>query len=181
MIIFNKKNATIFFIKKTAKRKKSISTISLFFNLRTLKQNYIHLNEKLVFIDKNKISFLDKKTFNFDNFNKYLKIKNWYKIYPFFIFIHFFVDTILIYIKRKGGGNISQEESIFLALRKIIFDIAKNINILKNTKIYYNANEIPIISRNLSKNLFTTKNLKNKERKKFGLKKARKASQYHKR
>lgn len=69
--------------------------------------------------------------------------------------------TIVIFV--KGGGVISQPNAIILAIAKAICTIDNN---LKNS---------------LKKNQLLTCDSRIKERRKYGLKKARKASQYSKR
>ncbi len=68
-----------------------------------------------------------------------------------------------IIIKVKGGGIISQIEAIRLAISKALSKINKDYR--------------PI----LKQNLFLRRDSRIKERRKYGLKKARKASQYSKR
>jgi small subunit ribosomal protein S9 len=74
------------------------------------------------------------------------------------------LDTI---VKVKGGGLIGQTEAIRLA-------IARALCILDQTSE-------TIVRKTLRTQGFLTQDSRIKERRKYGLKKARKASQYHKR
>jgi small subunit ribosomal protein S9 len=90
-----------------------------------------------------------------------------------------------IFVKVKGGGLLGQTEAIKLAMSKAVSFID-----------YSNTETVQTVSPNFTAStetlaLFVRKQLKNKgyltqdsrvkERRKYGLKKARKASQYHKR
>lgn len=74
------------------------------------------------------------------------------------------LDTI---VKVKGGGLIGQTEAIRLA-------IARALCVLDQTSE-------TVIRKTLRTQGFLTQDSRIKERRKYGLKKARKASQYHKR
>jgi small subunit ribosomal protein S9 len=74
------------------------------------------------------------------------------------------IDTI---VKVEGGGLIGQAEAIKLAVARAIARL--------------NDNESADIRKNLKQKGYLTQDSRSKERRKYGLKKARKASQYHKR
>jgi small subunit ribosomal protein S9 len=77
------------------------------------------------------------------------------------------IDTI---VKVQGGGLIGQAEAIKLG-------IARAICQLQN----FNEEENNIVKKALKDKGYLTIDARVKERRKYGLKKARKASQYHKR
>lgn len=68
-----------------------------------------------------------------------------------------------IYVNVHGGGINSQVEAIQLAISRVLYILDENV---KNS---------------LKANFFLTRDSRIKERRKYGLKKARKASQYSKR
>jgi small subunit ribosomal protein S9 len=68
-----------------------------------------------------------------------------------------------IFVKVEGGGIMSQLDAIQLAIAKVLAKIDKNNRIILSTQNY----------------LFSDSRIK--ERRKYGLRKARKAAQYHKR
>jgi small subunit ribosomal protein S9 len=74
------------------------------------------------------------------------------------------MDTI---VKVEGGGLIGQAEAIKLAVARAI----AKLNDTENCEI----------RKNLKQKGYLTQDARSKERRKYGLKKARKASQYHKR
>ncbi len=76
------------------------------------------------------------------------------------------IDTI---VKVKGGGLIGQAEAIKLGIARAICQL--------NTL----GTENEIIKKSLKDKGYLTIDARVKERRKYGLKKARKASQYHKR
>ena len=81
-------------------------------------------------------------------------------------------DTI---VKVKGGGLIGQAEAIKLGVARALCDIESLAN---------NSNEIGLqteVRKQLKTKGYLTQDSRVKERRKYGLKKARKASQYHKR
>lgn len=84
-------------------------------------------------------------------------------------------DTFDTIIKVKGGGLIGQTEAIKLGIARALCEIESN---------EFNLSE-PNLSAEVRKQLKTkgylTQDSRVKERRKYGLKKARKASQYHKR
>lgn len=79
-----------------------------------------------------------------------------------------FEDNILssfllnIIIQVSGGGNIGQQKAISLALARTFYQMGLSTNVLKKKKLL-------------------TQDSRVKERRKYGLKKARKAPQYSKR
>ena len=73
------------------------------------------------------------------------------------------INTYDIFVKVQGGGIMSQLDAIKLAIAKALAKIdKKNRSQLSNQKFLYSDSRI-------------------KERRKYGLRKARKAAQYHKR
>lgn len=87
------------------------------------------------------------------------------------------IDTV---VKVKGGGLVGQAEAIKLALAKALCQIQtfESINVVENTT----DKTATIDIRKLLKDKgYLTQDSRVKERRKYGLKKARKASQYHKR
>jgi small subunit ribosomal protein S9 len=79
------------------------------------------------------------------------------------------MEKIDIIVKVEGGGLIGQAEAIKLA-------VARSICVLNETE--NNTNEVRQILKTKG---YLTQDSRIKERRKYGLKKARKASQYHKR
>jgi small subunit ribosomal protein S9 len=77
------------------------------------------------------------------------------------------IDTI---VKVKGGGLIGQAEAIKLGVARAICQL-NNFSSENNT----------IVKKSLKDKGYLTIDARVKERRKYGLKKARKASQYHKR
>nr|QFK69028.1 ribosomal protein S9 [Asterarcys sp. GP-2019] len=77
------------------------------------------------------------------------------------------IDTI---VKVKGGGLIGQAEAIKLGVARAICQL-ENLDPENNN----------IVKKSLKDKGFLTIDARVKERRKYGLKKARKASQYHKR
>lgn len=134
--------------------------ISKFSRKQTKVKLFLFIKNKLNFVDTNHI-FVNNKPIDF-YFNKSeinsiigrLMLSSLYKNYLF---------TILIFI--HGGGIINQ--------KRVIGNVLENITIQNN-----NRNSINF---KFYKRKITRKDYRKKERKKFGLKKARKASQYHKR
>jgi small subunit ribosomal protein S9 len=89
-------------------------------------------------------------------------------------------DTI---VKVKGGGLIGQAEAIKLGVARALCDIASLSNLpessnTENSKICFEGSEI---RKQLKIKGYLTQDSRVKERRKYGLKKARKAPQYHKR
>lgn len=77
------------------------------------------------------------------------------------------MEEINTIIKVEGGGLIGQAEAIKLGVARAISELAEN-----------NAIEV---RKGLKTKGYLTQDSRIKERRKYGLKKARKASQYHKR
>ena len=77
------------------------------------------------------------------------------------------IDTI---VKVQGGGLIGQAEAIKLG-------IARAICLFENVS----SEQLPVLKKSLKDKGYLTVDARVKERRKYGLKKARKASQYHKR
>ena len=83
-------------------------------------------------------------------------------------------DTI---VKVKGGGLIGQSEAIKLGVARALCDI-------ESLSGFSTASEMTIqteVRKQLKTKGYLTQDSRVKERRKYGLKKARKASQYHKR
>jgi small subunit ribosomal protein S9 len=81
-------------------------------------------------------------------------------------------DTI---VKVKGGGLIGQAEAIKLGVARALCDI-------ESLSVYSNEMNVQTeIRKQLKTKGYLTQDSRVKERRKYGLKKARKASQYHKR
>jgi small subunit ribosomal protein S9 len=95
-------------------------------------------------------------------------------------------DTIDTLVKVKGGGLIGQAEAIKLGVARAICDIESSAgqtflsseNIDQGVKTSSLDNEL---RKQLKTKGYLTQDSRVKERRKYGLKKARKASQYHKR
>ena len=95
-------------------------------------------------------------------------------------------DTIDTLVKVKGGGLIGQAEAIKLGVARAICDIESSAaqtflsseNIDQEVKISSLDNEL---RKQLKTKGYLTQDSRVIERRKYGLKKARKASQYHKR
>lgn len=78
-------------------------------------------------------------------------------------------DTI---VKVQGGGLIGQAEAIKLGIARAICQL---------DDVNTNTNENTVLKKSLKDQGLLTIDARVKERRKYGLKKARKASQYHKR
>ena len=83
------------------------------------------------------------------------------------------VDTI---VKVKGGGLVGQAEAIKLGLARALCEL--NPLLLTETSNSLNTDEI---RKQLKDKGYLTQDSRVKERRKYGLKKARKATQYNKR
>jgi small subunit ribosomal protein S9 len=79
------------------------------------------------------------------------------------------IDTIDTIVKVEGGGLIGQTEAIKLAVARAICELGETEN---------NASGARQVLKTKG---YLTQDARIKERRKYGLKKARKASQYHKR
>jgi small subunit ribosomal protein S9 len=77
------------------------------------------------------------------------------------------MEQINTVVKVEGGGLIGQAEAIKLGVARAIAQMSENQN--------------SEIRKGLKDKGFLTQDSRIKERRKYGLKKARKASQYHKR
>ena len=92
------------------------------------------------------------------------------------------LDTFDTIVKVKGGGLIGQAEAIKLGVARALCDI--EISAPGNSEVYQIAgqnSEAGQIRKQLKTKGYLTQDSRVKERRKYGLKKARKASQYHKR
>ncbi len=88
-------------------------------------------------------------------------------------------DTI---VKVKGGGLMGQTEAIRLGISRAICLLSTSSNHISMAS--NNTGEVPLsldIRKQLKDKGYLTQDSRVKERRKYGLKKARKASQYHKR
>ncbi len=95
-------------------------------------------------------------------------------------------DTIDTLVKVKGGGLVGQAEAIKLGVARAICDIESSAaNSFLSSENVDQEGKTPSVDNELRKQLKTkgylTQDSRVKERRKYGLKKARKASQYHKR
>jgi ribosomal protein S9 len=90
-------------------------------------------------------------------------------------------DTI---VKVKGGGLIGQAEAIKLGIARALCNIESmkiSLSGIDPSLLITNNQEVPEIRKQLKTKGYLTQDSRVKERRKYGLKKARKASQYHKR
>jgi small subunit ribosomal protein S9 len=90
---------------------------------------------------------------------------------------NFSLQTFDTIVKVKGGGLIGQAEAIKLGIARALCEIESKL-VNKNENSNQQATEI---RKQLRTNGYLTQDSRIKERRKYGLKKARKASQYHKR
>lgn len=96
-------------------------------------------------------------------------------------------DTIDTFVKVKGGGLVGQAEAIKLGVARAICDIESSAGqfIVSSETTQDQEVKNSSLDNELRKQLKTkgylTQDSRVKERRKYGLKKARKASQYHKR
>uniref|UniRef100_A0AB39U420 Small ribosomal subunit protein uS9c n=1 Tax=Borodinellopsis insignis TaxID=3229915 RepID=A0AB39U420_9CHLO len=92
------------------------------------------------------------------------------------------MDTI---VKVKGGGLIGQAEAVKLAVARALCLVKELSLLMPSNQIEDEALNEPVSSFDIRKPLkskgYLTIDSRVKERRKYGLKKARKASQYHKR
>lgn len=86
------------------------------------------------------------------------------------------IDTL---VKVQGGGLLGQAEAIQLGLSKALCEIEKG-SLITGAAEFQSLRETPI-RKSLKLKGYLTTDSRSKERRKYGLKKARKASQYHKR
>lgn len=100
-------------------------------------------------------------------------------------------ETLDTRVKVKGGGLIGQAEAIKLGIARALCDIESSSHVaaVPGTVDSNNSESINNIEfssqgsirKQLKTKGFLTQDARVKERRKYGLKKARKASQYHKR
>jgi len=89
--------------------------------------------------------------------------------------LNFNFDTFDTIVKVKGGGLIGQAEAIKLGVARALCEIeGADLNSSETTLTAE-------VRRQLKTKGYLTQDSRVKERRKYGLKKARKASQYHKR
>lgn len=123
----------------------------------------------LLFIAKKDNKFLIKNEIKINNkpldvyFNKN-EVQRIVKILLFSTLYKDYYFNLIVFV--KGGGLLNQATTLILSLKLL----------LKKSKNLYNS----IFFKNMAKN-YVRIDYRKKERKKYGLKKARKASQYHKR
>lgn len=88
-------------------------------------------------------------------------------------------DTI---VKVKGGGLIGQAEAIKLGVARALCELESLSTATDSNKITATSPTTPNeVRKQLKTKGYLTQDSRVKERRKYGLKKARKASQYHKR
>jgi small subunit ribosomal protein S9 len=87
------------------------------------------------------------------------------------------LDTFDTIVKVKGGGLIGQAEAIKLGVARALCDIEASSASNQSNDV----SDQTEIRRQLRTKGYLTQDARVKERRKYGLKKARKASQYHKR
>lgn len=90
-------------------------------------------------------------------------------------------ETLDTHVKVKGGGLIGQAEAIRLGIARALCDIESLSIDTNNNESLNNVDLNGSIRKQLKTKGFLTQDARVKERRKYGLKKARKASQYHKR
>ncbi len=93
-------------------------------------------------------------------------------------------DSIDTFVKVKGGGLVGQAEAIKLGIARAICEIeaASSVNTVTQDSQGQDANSGDHeLRKQLKTKGYLTQDSRVKERRKYGLKKARKASQYHKR
>ena len=93
-------------------------------------------------------------------------------------------DSIDTFVKVKGGGLIGQAEAIKLGIARAICEIeaASSVNAATKDSQGTDGNSgDQELRKQLKTKGYLTQDSRVKERRKYGLKKARKASQYHKR
>ncbi len=91
--------------------------------------------------------------------------------------IHF--DTVDTIVKVKGGGLVGQAEAIKLGVARAICEIGSLS--LEESRVIEGVSSDNEVRKQLKTKGYLTQDSRIKERRKYGLKKARKASQYHKR
>nr|ALO63239.1 ribosomal protein S9 [Chlamydomonas applanata] len=91
---------------------------------------------------------------------------------------NFNFETLDTIVKVKGGGLVGQAEAIKLGLARAICELSTGSTEKSETITVQVSDEI---RKQLKDKGYLTQDSRVKERRKYGLKKARKASQYHKR
>jgi small subunit ribosomal protein S9 len=97
--------------------------------------------------------------------------------------IHLNFDQLDTIVKVKGGGLVGQAEAIKLGIARAIsmIDYSKTEQNVSVSEIQTKGTLALEIRKQLKTKGYLTRDSRVKERRKYGLKKARKASQYHKR
>lgn len=144
---------TEYFITNISKQKTAFSSVFLFLKKKTIKnnKNYFFINNK-----------------NINNYSKNNQIYIKKLLLPFIILKLYKDFNFYIFSFVKGGGFNKQLQVLNISLTRSLIKLLykyKTIKELKTIKFL-----LPYI-----------KDIRNKERRKFGLKKARKSPQYHKR
>ena len=144
---------TEYFITNISKQKTAFSSVFLFLKKKTIKnnKNYFFINNK-----------------NINNYSKNNQIYIKKLLLPFIILKLYKDFNFYIFSFVKGGGFNKQLQVLNISLTRSLIKLIykyKTIKELKTIKFL-----LPYI-----------KDIRNKERRKFGLKKARKSPQYHKR
>lgn len=102
--------------------------------------------------------------------------------------LHF--DTLDTHVKVKGGGLIGQAEAIKLGIARALCNIetllleSNAAAMVENHNMALNNGDLTtqgVIRKQLKTKGLLTQDARVKERRKYGLRKARKAAQYHKR
>jgi len=165
----------------TIKLKKKETKLKLFFFAKKKTEDIIintHSHKNVILINNKKI----------DEYFKYYEMQDILQTLFFSNIYKYCFFDLFIYI--NGGGLINQNKTIALALKRL-FKINENIfsfisitkefckNVKGNGCVRTNFEGPNLFPRNHKK--FIRIDYRRKERKKYGLKKARKASQYHKR
>ncbi len=91
-------------------------------------------------------------------------------------------ETIDIIVKVKGGGLIGQSEAIKLGVARALTSVSYGgLDAAQKQTEQHDSNVTDLVRKQLKDKGYLTQDSRVKERRKYGLKKARKASQYHKR
>lgn len=85
------------------------------------------------------------------------------------------IDQFDTLVKVEGGGLVGQAEAIKLAVARAISSLSSNED------MSLPEGHAHVVRKSLKEKGYLTQDARVKERRKYGLKKARKASQYHKR
>jgi small subunit ribosomal protein S9 len=146
------------FSKAVGRRKESIAQVQLregtgqFIINNKPAEIYLHNNSFSILAIKSPFEVLEPNSENSEITSQSLKMDK--------------IDTI---VKVEGGGLIGQAEAIKLAVARAICSLNEKENNLSEVRHF------------LKTKGYLTQDSRIKERRKYGLKKARKASQYHKR